>query len=502
VFKIQTHYKVAAVLLFVLTLSLFCGGKAHAATIDAATGNDETVVNSNCSLSEAITNINAGDATAYPECTGIGVFGTDDTITIPAGTVTLTSDLPQINIPDGSGVTIAGAGRNDTLVDGSDLYAIFTVSGGTGSDFTISDLSVARNGEDASAAIFISSGNIMDSISISNLRAYNNTLSTARGGIGISSANNISVEQTEIDHNSTGMNQVAAGLMIASNGVGTINLDQLNVHDNASVVGANALPGLLVIDNAGSQQINLLNSTVYNNESDFVGSVELVSQGGEVNVANVTVANNQSAELGGLILYSIGGDWSFSVNNSTISNNIATNSSYGLTAGLVIGATNSNPNLTLTNTLLANNKANGISANCLLSGLGLPFNSGGGNISDDPTCTSVLNQPTDQNNLTPLASTLGPLSDNGGFVPTIPLLENSPAVDAGVNVAGLTTDARLAVRPQGNAFDSGAYESPYSKAVTKNSLASTGQDGSRYTVIALSILTLSSSLLLLKRYYF
>src|SRR5690606_35224796 len=79
-----------------LALSLLAGiacfflstGTSSAATIDVAAGTDETVANSNCSLSEAITNINNGDATTFPECDSSNAdpFGTDDTINLPDGT--------------------------------------------------------------------------------------------------------------------------------------------------------------------------------------------------------------------------------------------------------------------------------------------------------------------------------------------------------------------------------------------------------------------------------
>jgi hypothetical protein len=66
--------------------------------------------------------------------------------------------------------------------------------------------------------------------------------------------------------------------------------------------------------------------------------------------------------------------------------------------------------------------------------------------------------PSDQNAVTSIVSTLGSLSNNGGYVPTMALLDGSPALDAGVTAAGLTTDARGIARPQGVAYDSGAYE--------------------------------------------
>jgi hypothetical protein len=77
-------------------------------------------------------------------------------------------------------------------------------------------------------------------------------------------------------------------------------------------------------------------------------------------------------------------------------------------------------------------------------------------------------QPTDQLRVDPL---LGPLSDNGGFAPTMPLLVGSPAIDAipvgavGANNAGTqlcpasgSTDERSVSRPQGSGCDIGAVE--------------------------------------------
>lgn len=82
----------------------------------------------------------------------------------------------------------------------------------------------------------------------------------------------------------------------------------------------------------------------------------------------------------------------------------------------------------------------------------------GGNISSDNSLASFLSQPTDKHNQTTLADFLGVLTDNGGPVPTLALEEGSPAIDAGTNVSGMTTDARGVTRPQGASFDSGAYE--------------------------------------------
>ena len=84
--------------------------------------------------------------------------------------------------------------------------------------------------------------------------------------------------------------------------------------------------------------------------------------------------------------------------------------------------------------------------------------SNGGNVSSDNSFSSYLTQPSDKHSQTNLASFLGVLTDNGGSVPTLALSEGSPAINAGTTVSGMTTDARGVTRPQGGAFDAGAYE--------------------------------------------
>jgi hypothetical protein len=129
--------------------------------------------------------------------------------------------------------------------------------------------------------------------------------------------------------------------------------------------------------------------------------------------------------------------------------------------------------------------------------------SNGGNISDDGTCSTFFNQASDQNYVTNLATTLGSISDNGGYVPTIPLHLGSPAIDAGITVVGLNTDARLTSRPQGLAFDSGAYEyvpvtSTVNTPQTTETLADTGN--SQVNILAVSLIILMSSGYVLKSF--
>lgn len=474
--------------MFILTLGFISGGKAHAATLSVTPS-------SACTLSDAIEATNSDSA--YGSCpAGSG----SDTISLAAGTYTLSGDLPYISNPD---VSIVGAGRDSTVIDGVDLYRIFQASG-SGPEFLVSDLSVTRNGASGIAAIGTSGSGTIDLVTISNVRSYNNTNSTSRGGMSLfSSTSNLSILNTEVDHNSSAVDQNGVGIMIGAGGTGTIDLRGIDIHDNNTTSTANAIVGLLVADN-GLHQVRFHSSAVYNNTSDFGGAVEFVagnmgSGNSSVDIANITVTNNHSAELAGMILYGTNDSPSFKVTNVTIADNITTVGSLANAAGITFGAASGTPTLDMANTILSNNTVNGSPGNCLLSGaFGMPFNSLGGNLSSDNTCTGALTTAKDQNNLSTLNSTLGALSDNGGHALTIPLLQGSPAIDAGINISGLTTDARLAVRPQGTAFDSGAYESSFSKSSSTSTLAETGQNSLLFLSIGLLLATASSTVVIQK----
>ena len=98
----------------------------------------------------------------------------------------------------------------------------------------------------------------------------------------------------------------------------------------------------------------------------------------------------------------------------------------------------------MTNTLLAHNGPD----NCAMHAV----TSGGHNLDDGTSCG--LAASGDISDTVPL---LGPLSwDEGTWVH--PLLEGSPAIDAGICVAGIAIDQRGFPRPGGVTCDIGAYE--------------------------------------------
>ena len=243
-------------------------------------------------------------------------------------------------------------------------------------------------------------------------------------------------------------------------------------------------------------------------------------------ISRVTSANSLAGGIGASSASnSSGASADLRIDNSTVVGIEGTEPLPGLRSGglVAFGATDGisgmvSNTITTRNILVLNNKYQvnnpsncsenpDFSAALGVDGAGVVSNSfisNGGNLSDDTSCSTFFNHPADQNNLTNLGLTLAPLTDNGGLVPTKALLQGSPAIDAGVTIPTLTQDARGSVRPQGSAYDSGAYESSYTTAVVSSlavnsatSLASTGQSHAILMMLTVFAIVSSVSVLFL-----
>lgn len=213
--------------------------------------------------------------------------------------------------------------------------------------------------------------------------------------------------------------------------------------------------------------LNLSNSTVSNNNGPDGGGGIRVSIAATANIANSTVSNNQAAAIG-----AAGGgienQGTLTVTNSTISGNLANGGSAvsqeteGSTAlSNVTVAGNSSPgsaqlasfggaNISVVSTIVANPAAG---ANCFAASGGT-ITSHGHNLDSANSCGFA--SAGDLINTNPL---LRSLQNNGGSTSTMALLSGSPAIDA-VPLAScnVNTDQRGVPRPQGTACDIGAFE--------------------------------------------
>jgi hypothetical protein len=194
--------------------------------------------------------------------------------------------------------------------------------------------------------------------------------------------------------------------------------------------------------------------------SPFFGSPSSGSGGaiyieGAAWLTNCTFAENQARAGGGpeaLSASSYGGAIAAIGGNLVLaSTTIASNSASDINGSQSFGAGlyRSAATVSILNSLFAGNFANtNISEN--VSG---SIGDLGHNISSD--ASTVWTSGTSLNNIDPL---LGPLSDNGGFTLTFPLLLGSPAIDAADPLTAPATDQRGVARPQGPAPDIGSFE--------------------------------------------
>jgi len=259
-----------------------------------------------------------------------------------------------------------------------------------------------------------------------------------------------------------GVNVTISGLTI-EDGTGPVSAGGLGVTNGATVtvndcvikdcIGRNG--GGVGVD--GGCTLNMNRCTVNNNsplDSDESGGGGVLNNGGTVNLTNCTIDGNyisNGAQHGyGAGISNFG---TMTLTNCTISHN-NNQGDPGQGGGFynAVGCI-----MTFQNTIVARNIA-------ITNNNG--YNNGG-------TITSLGHNITDDDEGFFTGSGAGPgdnitdpriaddLHDNYGPTRTVALLTEpdiSPAIDAGATVAGVTTDQRGVTRPQGSAFDIGAFE--------------------------------------------
>ncbi len=348
----------------------------------AGDGKCETVIgNGVCTLRAAIREANALDGS--------------DTISVPAGTFTLTLSGLQSTGGDldvsssGGDLTIVGAGANATVIAAASNLneRVFDISSGI--NVSIFGLTV-RDGR----AINVPGGGI-----------YNKGVLT--------------LSHVEIRDNSA----VRTSLELSGDGGGIRNTGTLTIFNSTIANNSSFDDGGGILNNG---RMTLVNVTVSNNRA--VGEQGAISDGG-----GITNQYSSSVPTGAIA----------DIINSTIANNSASNTGGGLKNG-------STASMTIRNTIIAYNSDGTASGNRNCSG---PITSAGGNVENGTTCK--LTGPNDKPSTDPL---LGGLQNNGGTTSTRALLPGSPAINGGVNEGCPATDQRGLPRPVGGACDSGAFE--------------------------------------------
>jgi CSLREA domain-containing protein len=376
---------------------------AMSATINVTPNATDTLngADGQCSLREAIQNINKA-ANAYLDCVPTGVYGTGNTINIPAGTYT---------------TIIAGANEDFGASGDYDILRNVSIVG-AGAGVTI----INGNGGVINDRVFHIPG--AKTVSISGVTITGGNMVGGAGGC-ISNSGALTINNSTIGGNAAG-----------TSGGGIYNIGALTIANSTISGNTAATSGGGGVFNIGGP-LAIASSTIS-------GNTATASNGGGINnwttasIANSTISGNTaSLDGGGIYDKNI-----ITVANSTISGNSASSGAGGVSkTGGGVSAFSS--------TIVAGQT---LGADCSSASL----TSNGYNLDSDSTCG--FNQATDKH-INPL---LGALADNGGPTLTMSLLTGSPAIDAGPATCAAApvngVDQRGLVRPQGAGCDIGAYE--------------------------------------------
>lgn len=517
--------------LLILGVSLVHPLHVSAATINVTANAVDETDNGNCSLYEAVEAANTG--TTVDEC--VGSSGAD-TITIPDGTYNLAATSHNLQLD--SDISLVGASRAGTILNGGDAYGLTVSSGpislsaltiehgigmysnsstissvtiddtiwqdntvdtvtgrsgidisrssGSGGTFTMTDSIVRNNTADESGGVYAKG---FDQAVISNVEVYGNTeTSEHQKSVFDIRADIVTVSDCDFHDNTK-----ASALNISGDNV---TVRDTVVRDNTGDHLAGLGGGMTIFtesDSGTDRVATLENVAIVNNQGQTILNFGNDQYGYTINARNVTIANNTS--LFPVFYPYTGSDdepVTGHVDNVTIANNTRTGpigdgSFTNISAAYIIGG-KVDPTLQFKNVLMANNKDETTPRNCMATSEDIhdPV-SAGNNFSSDSSCTAFLNQTSDQNNKDAQIDSL--VAQANSWV--VPLKAGSPAINAGGVVAGLNTDQRGVARPQGSAFDIGAYE--WNGVASNNNNA--GTSGGNGTLAETGIVTTSTIIL-------
>jgi CSLREA domain-containing protein len=464
------------------------------AVINVTTTADDVDANGNCTLREAVRAANLNQPVdACPAGSAA------DTIQVPAGVYTLTiagtnEDAALTGDLDVTeALTLAGAGRDETIVDGGGLDRVFEIHQTTAQFFSLAITGgTAPTGGGVNAA--------QSTVALVNTRVGGNAASDNGGGV-YALGGGVSLSDSRVDHNTA-----PEGGGVEQEG-GTLSLEQTRVDHNSggglrasgaltvtySVIEANSTTDVGGgIEARGPLDVSF--SRVTGNSADWDGGGIYRYGDGASSVAHSEISGNTSGDDGGGVYSNEG---LLVLTNSTVSGNQADGHAGG--AGNHQDGSLYLYNVTLTgNTADADGDGDGdggglhvdgsrlfIAANSLIAGNADGSISGdqqpdcsattyalriqGNNLIEDTTGCGLEGDET--GNVYGQDAGLGPLQNNGGPTLTHALLAGSPAIDAG-NEAGcagaggaaVTDDQRRFGRPADGDGDGaarcdiGAYE--------------------------------------------
>jgi len=460
--------------------------------------------------SAAITVSNANDSGAGSIRQAISDAPPGETIVVPAGTYTLTSDELTIE----KSLTISGHASGDTIIRSGGPFRVFDIAG-AGNSVTISGVTI-RDGHEGEPGGIAEGGGIrneeanltLQSVVVTDNHADVNGDSGGGGGIaeggGIyNKGGALSLENTTVSGNSATAvgGSGGGGGIVEGGGIAyfqgtsitirnsTISGNVADAHGGSSGGGGIVEGGGAYVEIEPGTAASFSGSTVSGNTAEAGGGsgggggivegggLYLASELPSLTVSNMTIAGNTArapgggannggiVEGGGLIVELDLSGASLTLVSSTIAGN-AVDAPGGIVEG---GNIEPDPGVKIANSIISGGQGPAGTANCAEK-----LESQGFNIESANECG--FGAAGDKVNTDPQ---LGPLQNNGGPAPTMAPAFSSPAVDQGT-AQGLASDERGIGRPidfptipnaaGGDGSDIGAVELQPSNALSLGKL--------------------------------
>jgi hypothetical protein len=415
------------------------GGAEPATTTPAPVGDGNAIVVANCN--------DSGPGSLRDAVASAGDGGNVDLTTLACSTITLTSGAIVVA---GYGVTVFGPGASALTIDGNNSDRVIDHLGN--GSLNISGLAVAHGVGEGDGGCLHSNGTLRLFYSAVH-DCVAQASGAARGG-GVYAR-----DYLHMGYSSIVGNAVESGTGYARGGGiyvrYEITMSASTISGNSAVSNASDSDGGGIFAGGNAQ---VYYSTISNNQAELGGGVVLTSGGAAVaRIVDSTISNNVATQ-------SIGGVFSdayLELRNSTIAFNCATvTSNIIYIVGIGLQFRDHPPEMQ--SSIIANNTlcvARDVSA----APEDVPYDVSGGLYDGSVTgannliVTAAVVLPADTLHSDPL---LNPLAYNGGPTRTLSISATSPAIDAGNNVAGVDFDQRgmSFARSMGLAPDIGAYE--------------------------------------------
>jgi CSLREA domain-containing protein len=432
-------------LLLLVTLGIASVAQAAVFTVDSTTD----AVDASPGDGSCATGI--GECTLRAATQEANALAGADTITLPAGTYTITISGSEDVAAAGDlditeDLTINGADESTTIVDGNNIDRVFDVMGGVTAN--LSGLTIRNGGTGNEKGAGIQN---WGDLTLTSVRLISNN-GKIGGGIYSESPSSLTLTNVTIGLNTA---EDGGGIWIKDSVAGASLTDVTLRTNSATKLGGGI--------NAEASTLTLNNVTLLGNTALEGGGI--YNKGGALTqtITNVTLSNNTATNIGGGIRSTAG--------NLTLTN-VTLNANSAATGG---GIEINGGTITLKNTIVANSPSGG---NC--SGT---ITSAGYNLDSGNTCGFI--GPGDLVNTDPQ---LVSLQDNGGPTRTHALEPLSPAIDAGTDTGAPATDQRGVARPidgDGDStasYDMGAYEAPEPIAIDCDFSEWTDGDGTEFVM--------------------